>query len=222
MTQDTVTIEIDGRACEVARGAMVIEAADAAGIAIPRFCYHKKLTIAANCRMCLVEVERAPKPLPACATPVMDGHEGLHDVRHGPRRPALGDGVLAHQSSPRLPHLRPGRGVRAPGPRHGLRARGVALHRTKARGSRQEPRASHRDRHDPLHPLHPLRAIRRRGGRASRARGDRARRGHAHRDLHRAQRRLGALGERHRRLPGGGAHLQALPVQGARLGDGAA
>ena len=73
MNQDTVTIEIDGRACEARKGAMVIEAADAAGIAIPRFCYHKKLTVAANCRMCLVEVERAPKPLPACATPVMDG-----------------------------------------------------------------------------------------------------------------------------------------------------
>ena len=73
MSQDTVTIEIDGRPCEVRKGAMVIEAADAAGIAIPRFCYHKKLSIAANCRMCLVEVERAPKPLPACATPVMDG-----------------------------------------------------------------------------------------------------------------------------------------------------
>ena len=73
MNQDTVTIEIDGRPCETAKGSMVIEAADAAGIAIPRFCYHKKLTVAANCRMCLVEVERAPKPLPACATPVMDG-----------------------------------------------------------------------------------------------------------------------------------------------------
>ena len=73
MSQDTVTIEIDGRPCEVRKGAMVIEAADAAGIEIPRFCYHKKLTVAANCRMCLVEVERAPKPLPACATPVMDG-----------------------------------------------------------------------------------------------------------------------------------------------------
>ena len=73
MSEDTVTIEIDGRACEVRKGAMVIEAADAAGIEIPRFCYHKKLSIAANCRMCLVEVERAPKPLPACATPVMDG-----------------------------------------------------------------------------------------------------------------------------------------------------
>ena len=52
---------------------MVIEATDAAGIYIPRFCYHEKLSVAANCRMCLVEVERAPKPLPACATPVMDG-----------------------------------------------------------------------------------------------------------------------------------------------------
>ena len=70
---DAVTVEIDGRPLEVRKGSMVIEAADAAGIAIPRFCYHKKLSVAANCRMCLVEVERAPKPLPACATPVMDG-----------------------------------------------------------------------------------------------------------------------------------------------------
>ncbi len=70
---DTVNIEIDGKPFEARRGAMVIEVADAAGIRIPRFCYHEKLTVAANCRMCLVEVEKAPKPLPACATPVMDG-----------------------------------------------------------------------------------------------------------------------------------------------------
>lgn len=67
------TIEIDGKSLEVADGSMIIEAADAAGIEIPRFCYHEKLSIAANCRMCLVEVEKAPKPLPACATPVADG-----------------------------------------------------------------------------------------------------------------------------------------------------
>ena len=67
------TIEVDGRTIEAEVGQMVIEATDAAGIYIPRFCYHEKLSIAANCRMCLVEVERAPKPLPACATPVMDG-----------------------------------------------------------------------------------------------------------------------------------------------------
>ena len=66
-------IEIDGREFEAEPGSMLIEIADKAGIYIPRFCYHEKLSVAANCRMCLVEVERAPKPLPACATPVMDG-----------------------------------------------------------------------------------------------------------------------------------------------------
>ncbi|HET6492392.1 MAG TPA: 2Fe-2S iron-sulfur cluster-binding protein, partial [Burkholderiales bacterium] len=66
-------IEIDGRKLEVAEGATVIEAANQAGIFVPHFCYHRKLTIAANCRMCLVQVEKAPKPLPACATPVTKG-----------------------------------------------------------------------------------------------------------------------------------------------------
>lgn len=68
-----VNIEIDGEKLEVPQGQMIIEAADKVGIAIPRFCYHKKLSIAANCRMCLVDVEKAPKPLPACATPVTEG-----------------------------------------------------------------------------------------------------------------------------------------------------
>ncbi|RME33973.1 MAG: NADH dehydrogenase (quinone) subunit G, partial [Gammaproteobacteria bacterium] len=70
---DKVTIEVDGKVLQARRGAMLIEATDAAGIFIPRFCYHPKLTVAANCRMCLVEVEKMPKPMPACATPVMDG-----------------------------------------------------------------------------------------------------------------------------------------------------
>lgn len=73
MSEDLVNIEINGRALKARKGAMVIEVADEAGIRIPRFCYHRKLSIAANCRMCLVEVERAPKPLPACATPVTEG-----------------------------------------------------------------------------------------------------------------------------------------------------
>ena len=73
MSEDHITIEVDGQTIPARKGAMLIEATDAAGIYIPRFCYHKHLSIAANCRMCLVEVERAPKPLPACATPVMDG-----------------------------------------------------------------------------------------------------------------------------------------------------
>ncbi len=74
MSEDqTITIEINGRQLQANAGEMLIDAADAAGIDIPRFCYHKKLSVSANCRMCLVEVERAPKPLPACATPVADG-----------------------------------------------------------------------------------------------------------------------------------------------------
>jgi NADH-quinone oxidoreductase subunit G len=70
---DLVTIEVDGRKLQAPKGSMIIQATDAAGIYIPRFCYHEKLPIAANCRMCLVEVEKIPKPQPACATPVMDG-----------------------------------------------------------------------------------------------------------------------------------------------------
>ncbi len=66
-------IEINGQKIEAKSGSMVIEAADNLGIQIPRFCYHRKLPIAANCRMCLVEVEKSPKPLPACATPVTAG-----------------------------------------------------------------------------------------------------------------------------------------------------
>jgi NADH-quinone oxidoreductase subunit G len=66
-------LTIDGRETEVRNGATVMEAANALGIYIPHFCYHKKLSIAANCRMCLVQIEKAPKPQPACATPVTDG-----------------------------------------------------------------------------------------------------------------------------------------------------
>jgi len=68
-----VEIELDGKKVSVAEGSMVMHAADAAGTYIPHFCYHKKLSIAANCRMCLVEIEKAPKPMPACATPVTQG-----------------------------------------------------------------------------------------------------------------------------------------------------
>jgi len=66
-------IEIDGKSVEVDYGTTIIDAADQLGIPIPRFCYHKKLSVAANCRMCLVQVEKFNKPLPACATPVADG-----------------------------------------------------------------------------------------------------------------------------------------------------
>ena len=73
MSEDLVNIEVNGVPLKARKGQMIMQATDPAGIYIPRFCYHEKLSVAANCRMCLVEVEKAPKPLPACATPVAEG-----------------------------------------------------------------------------------------------------------------------------------------------------
>ena len=78
---DMVNIEVDGIVLEAPKGSMIIEATDKAGIEIPRFCYHPKLSISASCRMCLVDVEKMPKPLPACATPVMEGMKVYTDSR---------------------------------------------------------------------------------------------------------------------------------------------
>jgi NADH-quinone oxidoreductase subunit G len=73
MSDDLVNIEVNGQPLKARKGAMIMQVTDAVDVYIPRFCYHAKLTVAANCRMCLVEVEKAPKPMPACATPVMEG-----------------------------------------------------------------------------------------------------------------------------------------------------
>ncbi|HYL72332.1 MAG TPA: 2Fe-2S iron-sulfur cluster-binding protein, partial [Candidatus Dormibacteraeota bacterium] len=73
MADELVNIEVDGVPVKAKKGEMIIRATDRHGTCVPRFCYHEKLAVAANCRMCLVEVEQAPKPLPACATPVVEG-----------------------------------------------------------------------------------------------------------------------------------------------------
>ncbi|VAW66653.1 NADH-ubiquinone oxidoreductase chain G [hydrothermal vent metagenome] len=73
MSEDMVTFIVDDIELQAPKGSMLIKATDKAGLHIPRFCYHDKLSVAANCRMCLVEVEKAPKPMPACATPIMEG-----------------------------------------------------------------------------------------------------------------------------------------------------
>ena len=86
-----INIEIDGKKIQTESGSTVIEAAHQAGIAIPHFCYHKKLSIAANCRMCLVQVEKAPKPLPACATPV---NEGMKVFTHSEQAVKAQKGVM--------------------------------------------------------------------------------------------------------------------------------
>ena len=82
---------VDGREVEVPPGATVMDAAHKLGIYVPHFCYHKKLSIAANCRMCLVEVEKAPKPLPACATPATDG---MKVWTHSPAAKKAQNGVM--------------------------------------------------------------------------------------------------------------------------------
>ena len=101
MSANLVNIEVNGVPLKARKGQMIMEVTDPADIYIPRFCYHAKLTVAANCRMCLVEVEKAPKPLPACATPVAEGGG----------RAEGDDGVPVDQSSARLPDLRSGRGM---------------------------------------------------------------------------------------------------------------
>lgn len=73
MSDDIVNIEVDGKPVEARKGQMVIEVTDNVGAYVPRFCYHEKLSVAANCRMCLVDIEGAPKPIPACAQPIAEG-----------------------------------------------------------------------------------------------------------------------------------------------------
>jgi NADH-quinone oxidoreductase subunit G len=73
VSEDLINIEVDGKPFQARKGQMLIEATDAIGAYVPRFCYHEKLSVAANCRMCLVEVQKVGKPMPACATPVTEG-----------------------------------------------------------------------------------------------------------------------------------------------------
>jgi NADH-quinone oxidoreductase subunit G len=133
-----VEIELDGKKVEMPEGSMVMHAAEKAGTYIPHFCYHKKLSIAANCRMCLVEVEKAPKPMPACATPVTQGMIVRTKSDKAIKAQQVGHGIPAHQPPAGLPHLRPGRRVPAAGPGGGLRRFSLALRRRKARGCHKD------------------------------------------------------------------------------------
>ena len=92
MSEEFVNIEVNGVPMKARKGENIIRATDREGVYVPRFCYHDKLPIAANCRMCLVEVEKAPKPLRACATPVAEGMKiYTHSVKAIGAQPA--DGV---------------------------------------------------------------------------------------------------------------------------------
>ena len=211
-------VTIDGQEIEVAPGTTILQACQQAGIEIPHFCYHERLNIAGNCRMCLVEVERSPKPVASCAMPVADGNVILTQSREGPEGAPRRHGNAADQPSARLPDLRPGRRVRSAGPGDGLRFRPRPVRGKQARGARQEFRPAGRDQHEPLHPLHPLHPLPDRDRRGRGTRRHRARRGDGDHDLYRARARLGTVGQHHRSVPGRGADLEALCVRRPPLG----
>ena len=184
---------VDGVEVDVPPEYTLLQACRAAGAEIPRFCFHERLSVAGNCRMCLVELKGAPKPVASCAWAVRDCRPGpngeppvvVHQDADGEEGARRGDGVPAHQPSARLPDLRPGRRVRPAGPGDGLRRRQEPLPREQARRRGQIYRPAGQDRDEPLHPLHALRPLHHRGGGRAGPRRHRARRGHGDHDLSR-------------------------------------
>ena len=217
---DLRKIKIDDKVIEVDPNLTLIQACEQAGVEVPRFCYHERLSIAGNCRMCLVEVVGGPpKPAASCAMQVKDlrpGPDGAPSevrtnspmVRKAQTRGR--DGVPADQPPAGLPDLRSGRRVRPAGSGHGLRRRFQPLSRTQARQHRPESGAAGRNPHDALHFLHPLRALHHRGGGHHPDGPDRPRRGQRDHQLSGPDAELEPAGQYHRPVPGGRAGLEAL------------
>ena len=214
-----LNIEIDGKATQVAPGTTVIEAAHALGIYVPHFCYHKKLSIAANCRMCLVQVEKAPKPLPACATPVT---EGMKVYTASEQAVTAQKGVMEfllinHPLD--CPICDQGGECQLQDLAVGYGGSSSRYQEAEARRLPQGPGAAHLGRgDDPLHPVHALHPLRAGDRRHHGARHDRPRRARGDRLVRRQDRRLGALGQLDRRVPGRRADVQAVPLRGADVG----
>ena len=158
---------VDGKEIDVPPEYTLLQACEAAGAEIPRFCFHERLSIAGNCRMCLIEVVGIPKPQASCAMARegFDAEQGRlakssqHALADGAQGARRRDGIPADQSSARLPDLRPGRRMRSAGPVHGLWRRLQPLPREQARGRGQISRRAGQDLDEPLHPVHALRAL---------------------------------------------------------------
>ena len=198
---------------------MIIHVTDAQNAYVPRFCYHDKLPIAANCRMCLVEVEKAPKPLPACATPI---GEGMKIFTKSPK--AIG----AQKAT--MEFLLINHPLDCPicdqGGECELQDLAMGFGRDAARFNERKRVVKDKDhrpaglhRHDALHSLHALRALRPGHRRHPGTRHHRPWRAHGNRHLRRTRRGARALGQHHRPVPGGRAQLQAVPLSRALLGN---
>ena len=145
---------------------------------------------------------------------------GQDSLAHGQEGARRGDGVPAHQPSPRLSDLRPGRGMRPAGPGHGLWRQLLALQGEQARGRGQVSRRPRQDLDEPLHPVYPLRAVRDRSRRRAGTGRHRPRRGHGDHDLSVPCDDIGAAGQCGRPLPGGSTDGQALRLRRPALGAG--
>ena len=161
MSDETVNIEVNGVPLKARKGQMIMQVTDPADIYIPRFCYHDKLTVAANCRMCLVEVEKAPKPMPACATPVAEGMKVFtrSPKAVGAQRATMEFLLINHPLD--CPICDQGGECELQDLAMGF-GRDISRFAERKRvSSRTRTFGSARvHRHDALHPLHPLRALR--------------------------------------------------------------
>ncbi len=217
---------IDGKEIDVPAEYTLLQACEAAGAEIPRFCYHERLSIAGNCRMCLVEVKGGPKPVASCAW-------GVRDCRPGPK----GEPPEISTRSPMVKKAREGvmefllinHPLDCPicdqGGECDLQDQAMGygvdtspLRREQARGRGQISRRAGQDLDEPLHPVHALRPLLRRSRRRAGNGRDRPRRGHGDHDLSGAGADLGAAGQPRRYLPGRRADLEALCVRRASVG----
>ena len=219
-------ITVDDVEIEVPAGKTLLQALDDVGllmngVEIPHYCWHPKLSIDGSCRLCQVEIQGMPKLQIACNTPVTEGMVVRTQVRIRPPRAGRRDGAAAREPPARLPDLRPGGRVQAPGLRLRVRRGGVAHARAAPRAREERlARAHHRLRPGALHPVPPLRALLPRDHGHRRARGPESRRSLGDRDRSRRPARERLLDERGRHLPGGRAHHQGLPLQDPRLVPG--
>ena len=217
---------VDGIEVEVPPEYTLLQAAEAAGAEIPRFCFHERLSIAGNCRMCLVELKGAPKPVASCAWAV-------RDCRPGPN----GEPPVVSTKSPTVKKAREGvmefllinHPLDCPicdqGGQCDLQDQAMAYgvdttryHENKRAVDGQVSRPAHQDLDEPVHPLHPLRPLHDGSRRRRGSRRHLARRGHGDHELSREGARLRAAGQRRRPLPGRRADAQAGGLQLPALG----
>ena len=217
---EQVEFELNGRRVTAPAGTMLVDAAYAHGVEVPVFCYEPRLGAPIGaCRMCLVEVEGMRGLQTACSTPVQPDMVVRTNSEIGGRRPGRRAGVPAREPPPRLPGVRQGRRVPAPGPHVPLRPRQDPLRRDQAPlPEAARPVVADRARPRALHLVLPLRALQpgRRRGQGADHGGPR--RGLRDRHLHRRPVRGPLHRQRHRPLPGRRAHEHPLPLRRPALG----